>query len=917
VILEGFEIENWSCIKRVSVSGLPATGVVVLHAPNRHGKSSIVQALRACLMDYSSTTTALKSSYPRGTSEKPKVTVTFRAGGGTYRVMKCFGSNKNEFASRTATGAWKVEATTASEVHSRVCACAGAEDSTKGLHQLLWLTQAEFRLPKTKDFDGSVQTQLRGILGVLQTPSDDRFIEQVTKRWNEWYSGQRKAGKTRNIKASCKLAEHLLALAEAQKELSDSETKFKEVESLLRQTADLESAKLDLNRQLTERSAELRMLQEERQRSQDRIRARQQAEKDHKAAEGELTKALQEQQQRADASQRCRDDEKAIEPAAKEVENASLRVETVSRQLEQLRNDLETRRVQQRALQTRAGRVVAKMTGLARTAQLEAAKRDCERAETIAGEMAECQRYLDDHPAPDDQTLKALRSNRSEASQLRADLNAACIRLTLTLETGAPTSRLSIDEGPPREVAPANGPKTQSIGRHAELEISGWGTMEFARGTGSADLDQIEHKVRKLDQDFASALSPLGIAASDPQALDLLLERFAAHQQRTRELTAKKQELKKLAPTGLDVLRAKVRELQTQLADIAKPEGAGTEPLPAEQGALEQLAMSLKQQLAVHDQTIQSVEDAIKETLSKAATEQRKETTAKEKLASVKAKASSSKDELGRLRAEAQISQRLEEARLAVADAQTKLKQSELTKEELTIEERVAAVQEAVAALDKQIEDNTRKYDVIKGRLLESEGLHGRRSALAARVDELTRLTQRECLEKDAVDRLYALFEECRERQLGTLLKPIEDRVLSWLQVLEIGDYKEIGFNDAFLPEKLKTRDGTAEFAVDEESTGAQEQIGMLIRLALGSTLSSAAEPAVAILDDPLTHCDVGRLSKMRIILRRAAEGDPCLTPPAGPLQIITLTCHPEWFRDEKATVIDLEDSNVMSRWPV
>jgi uncharacterized protein YhaN len=119
------------------------------------------------------------------------------------------------------------------------------------------------------------------------------------------------------------------------------------------------------------------------------------------------------------------------------------------------------------------------------------------------------------------------------------------------------------------------------------------------------------------------------------------------------------------------------------------------------------------------------------------------------------------------------------------------------------------------------------------------------------------------------------------------------------------------------MPDKLVRRDGTAEFAVDEESTGAQEQIGMLVRLALGSLLTSINDPSVAILDDPLTHCDVGRLNKMRVILRRAAEGDPKLTPPAGPLQIIILTCHPEWFRDERATVIDLENPNVMTRFSV
>src|SRR5271166_4855817 len=101
MILEGFELENWQCIKKVSVTGLPATGGIVLHGPNRRGKSSIVRALRACLMDYPSTTTALKSSYPRGTDKKPLASVTFQAAGTAYRITKHFGSNKSKFESKT------------------------------------------------------------------------------------------------------------------------------------------------------------------------------------------------------------------------------------------------------------------------------------------------------------------------------------------------------------------------------------------------------------------------------------------------------------------------------------------------------------------------------------------------------------------------------------------------------------------------------------------------------------------------------------------------------------------------------------------------------------------------------------------------------------------------------------------------
>ena len=80
MILEGFEIENWSCIKRIAVDSLPPTGVVVLHGPNATGKSSIVAALRACLMDYPATSASqgLKRWFTKNGDDKPRVSVTFR-----------------------------------------------------------------------------------------------------------------------------------------------------------------------------------------------------------------------------------------------------------------------------------------------------------------------------------------------------------------------------------------------------------------------------------------------------------------------------------------------------------------------------------------------------------------------------------------------------------------------------------------------------------------------------------------------------------------------------------------------------------------------------------------------------------------------------------------------------------------------
>ncbi len=106
-----------------------------------------------------------------------------------------------------------------------------------------------------------------------------------------------------------------------------------------------------------------------------------------------------------------------------------------------------------------------------------------------------------------------------------------------------------------------------------------------------------------------------------------------------------------------------------------------------------------------------------------------------------------------------------------------------------------------------------------------TEGLHQKRSAAATQVEELTNETERESLESGAYDRLYALFEECREKQLGTVLAPIQDRVLRWMRVLRIGEYHSVRFSDHLLPEKLISSGGAVELMLEEESTGTIEQM--------------------------------------------------------------------------------------------
>ena len=201
-----------------------------------------------------------------------------------------------------------------------------------------------------------------------------------------------------------------------------------------------------------------------------------------------------------------------------------------------------------------------KQRALALSDQLTVAERDYQRASGIANDVAEIEKYLTDHPAPDEQTLIDLKDNRQRATRLRADYEAASMNLILCAKIGALQAQLIVD-GAVARGTPTSGASLQcAVRRKAQLVINDWGRIEFSRGTASDDLDHIEEELHKCNTEFANTVTPLGVTANSLQALDDLMERAAEHRQRRPALAKQKKEFKQLAGKGLEQMHAKIDE---------------------------------------------------------------------------------------------------------------------------------------------------------------------------------------------------------------------------------------------------------------------------------------------------------------------------------------------------------------------
>src|SRR3954451_14473175 len=112
-----------------------------------------------------------------------------------------------------------------------------------GLHD-----HCQFRLPDPKKFDADVQSRLRAVLGVLQTPLDDHFLERVKEEWSRWFSARHKPGERPKLKVGSPLDKDLNLLKGYEAELARVESEYREFEKMIERSGKLEISARDLRR---------------------------------------------------------------------------------------------------------------------------------------------------------------------------------------------------------------------------------------------------------------------------------------------------------------------------------------------------------------------------------------------------------------------------------------------------------------------------------------------------------------------------------------------------------------------------------------------------------------------------------------------------------------------------------------------
>ncbi|MCS5478957.1 ATP-binding protein [Corynebacterium sp. YIM 101645] len=880
--IHSLSIRNVRGIEQLDLSGLPETGVIVIHGDNEQGKSTTVEALRTVLMEKHGTTRKeVKALQPVGRDESPTVTLHATIGPHTFTITKNWLRRaKSELNISTP----RRENHTGREADERLEEII-REHLDENLLQVLFMSQEDLGetisavgIPSlTKALDGYGDDGGEADAGT----EDTALLAAVEKEYTRYWSAKRgdAANDLKNAHRACEDArtEHTAAQA-GHRELQG----FVDRHDRVSERRDRDAAALP--------GAEA----EETELAQKSEVARQAHEK--------ATHLRRELQLATEAHQRAGEAVAQRGRLRLAVTQAEEELELRSRGLEEAQHAAEQEHTQ---LQQLGEQLAAAKLDLEKTAgQLREARRH-QRLVTAAARRAELSAQLS-QVGELNERVRALREQAGGRQLTDADVTAveeATTEVTLQrrlreqtaakLELGAPAGTQITVDGESRTF--------DSAPLHVEL----------AQGT---ELTLGEITARYLPgRDETSGTDP--VAAAGARLADLLAElglpdlpavRAAREQARTAA-----EELAQLLRerTGLlggadeETLAAELARLDQELAEVELPEidaaAAARAVEDAEQaeeearklidvlGAdlapwQERKAQTTLTTLSVRIEAAEANLAAAQQSLAEAVDRAGDEILETALL------------ECGKVREGAEARSRDAEAEVAAVDPEL-------------AESLHLGAQERVESLEASISEAELTLRELQGRIEQATGAAERldkaAAALAAAQHQFGSVSRR----AEAVRLLRGTLHRHRDAARARYARPFAEQLTSLARTV-FGPQVEFSLSEDL--EVTQRSIGADTVPVDGLSAGAKEQLAILTRFAIAGLTSresvDGTVPVPVIIDDALGSTDQGRLGLMATLFSQMGRTS----------QVIVLTCEPQRYnrvvgRTEYA-IEDLKSSGML-----
>lgn len=850
-------------------------GVNILAAGNEAGKSTLFRAIRTCLFErHNSANKEITALATEGLSLPVTITVGFEQDGKTYEITKSFVKSKS--AILTCDGAVTARNGAADE---KVWDLLGiAPKSARALDEaafgVLWVQQGHsVNMPQPSEGATSVLNDvIAQEVGTLVGGERARIIlAEVKDELSKLMTETRKPRANGPLELAQKEHERIsLACIDAASRLNELNGRYGALEQLraeLRRVND-PAATDQMTRELTETRQKLAAaektaqtllrLETEERHAHERVMSQ------REKIDGLKKRAAAIDENRARLSKVS---EALLPLGAQEAEaRAALAAAMAGKaSLDNAAEELDRHERELLRLTALAGKLSQRETMAARLAVLKDVHARIAANEAALGAATVT-----------DAAIKALDTLEQEEETLRARIDAAAARLTIEAQTGAyVTLNGAAIEG--RTARAVSEPLTIMVGSGVTI------TVAPPAATLAAAEDRLKEQRSKLTAllNQHHAASPAGLRQL--RAIRLRLEDEA------RDLRAERMALSLPETPGAEIerLTAAIGVIDAE-ARQALPNDAEM-PAAAELDAARHMASEKRGELRAERIRLEAMIDGHNAALARIGTERG---TLEGQLREITAKLDSDlallpDDRRGQVIGDAEADCDVREAAHRGKAALLEEKRGEAPAPEDV--ERLASRQDRLAAALKTnaavIEQLNQKIARLEGEIQSSggDGLGERAAALAVQqavaLAEFQRQTERAevlTLLRNTVDHCYARRREELNAPLRRHLKPFMNDVFPQADL-------QLGEN--FLVSGL-SRAGPGSELLGRLSLGTQEQVAVLVRLAMGAMIAEKGTDVPIILDDALVFSDDERIEQMFDAINRAGKRQ----------QVIVLTCRSRSF---------------------
>ena len=849
-------------------------GVNILSARNEAGKSTLFRAIRTCLFErHSGTSREIAALATEGLSLPVTITVGFEQDGKAYEITKSFLKSKS--ASMKCGG---VETARNAEADEKVWEILGiSHKSARALDEaaygVLWVQQghsvdvpapsegatsvlneviaqevgtlvggeraravlAELRDELSKLVTDTRKARANGPLDLAQKESERLTTERLEAE-SRLRDLNDKFAALEQMRAEHKRANDPIAAEQMKRELADAKHKLEEAEKAAQALVRLEMEERHAHERLTSQREKL-----------EALRKRAAAIDGNRARQKELSATLMP----------LAEQEKTAREA---LGAAEARKATLDQELEVL--DGRERELQR--LSALAAKLAAREAMAARLQQLRA----------YHSRAAENDAALKT-ASVDEAALKALEALEQEEVMLRARIEAAAARLTI--EAG-PTSGVAVNgnavEG--HAARAVTEPLTITVGRDVTITVSP------PPATRAAAEEKLKEQRGKL-----TALLVQHNAAS-PAELRLKRKNRLALEEQARELRAERNALAMMGPAS-----AEIEKLEVAMGEIdaeAREMLAGAAlPSPVELEADKQRVSARRGEVRAERTRLEAIIAGQNDVLKRIAQEsgtlegQMREIGAKLEADLALLPDGERNAQIGDMTAELEARQAAHRVKAALLEEKRADSPGAEEAERLAsrVERFAAALQNRAKALD----DLNQKIARLEGEIQTAggDGLGERAAALAVQqataLEEVRRQTER----MEVLSLLKNTVEGCYARRREELNAPLRRHLRPFMN--DVFPQGDLALGENFAVTGLN-RSGPGSELFGRLSLGTQEQVAVLVRLAMGAMIAEKGSDVPIILDDALVFSDDERIEQMFDALNRAGKSQ----------QVIVLTCRARSF---------------------